>query len=133
MFSKSCNLVFFFVFFYLGRDFTDFFGIFFLRIMSKAQVFQMFFMGVHQNFQTWEVWVWSCLLSYNFKVSVLELFESRSLWSPLMRSLTTRTFKFLQMRLRRNQSPILSNQAGEASRMAVTSPLKTDFPPYKKD
>ena len=132
MFSKSCNLVFFCIF-YLGRDFTDFFGYFFLRIMSKAQVFQMFFMGVHQNFQTWEVWVWSCLLSYNFKVSVLELFESRSLWSPLMRSLTTRTFKFLQMRLRRNQSPILSNQAGEASRMAVTSPLKTDFPPYKKD
>lgn len=43
MFSKSCNLVFFFVFFLFGGDFTDFFGCFFLflRIMSKAQVFQM--------------------------------------------------------------------------------------------
>lgn len=45
MFSKSCNLVFFFVVFLFGGDFTDFFGCFFLflRIMSKAQVFQMFY------------------------------------------------------------------------------------------
>ena len=128
MFSKSCNLVFFCIF-YLGRDFTDFFGVFFLRIMSKAQVFQMFLWGFHQNFQTWEVWVWS-LLSYNFKVSVLELFESRSLCNPLMRSLTTRTFKFLQTRFRMNQSPIRLNQEKEVvSRMASTSPLLTDFPP----
>ena len=126
MFSKSCNLVFFLVFLF-GEDFTDFFGwFFFSELMSKAQVFQMF---LWNWIQTWDVWVWF-LLSMNFKVSVLELFPSRSLCKPLMRSLTTRTFKFLQTRFRMNQSPIRLNQEKEVvSRMASTSPLLTDFPP----
>ena len=126
MFSKSCNLVFF-CFFLFGEDFTDFFGcFFFLRINVKSSSFSNVFM---EFIQTWDVWVWF-LLSMNFKVSVLELFPSRSLCKPLMRSLTTRTFKFLQTRFRMNQSPIRLNQEKEVvSRMASTSPLLTDFPP----
>ena len=126
MFSKSCNLVFFCFFFIWGRFYRFFWLFFFSELMSKAQVFQMF---LWNWIQTWDVWVWF-LLSMNFKVSVLELFPSRSLCKPLMRSLTTRTFKFLQTRFRMNQSPIRLNQEKEVvSRMASTSPLLTDFPP----
>ena len=127
MFSKSCNLGFFLFFFFIWGRFYRFFWLFFFsELMSKAQVFQMF---LWNWIQTWDVWVWF-LLSMNFKVSVLELFPSRSLCKPLMRSLTTRTFKFLQTRFRMNQSPIRLNQEKEVvSRMASTSPLLTDFPP----
>ena len=125
MFSKSCNLVFF-LFFYLGKILQIFLVVFFLRINVKSSSFSNVFM---EFIQTWDVWVWF-LLSMNFKVSVLELFPSRSLCKPLMRSLTTRTFKFLQTRFRMNQSPIRLNQEKEVvSRMASTSPLLTDFPP----
>jgi len=43
MFSKSCNLVFFLFFFYLGKILQIFLVVFFFsELMSKAQVFQMF-------------------------------------------------------------------------------------------
>jgi len=49
MFSKSCNLVFFF-FFLFGEDFTDFFGwFFFLRINVKSSSFSNVFMELNSN------------------------------------------------------------------------------------
>ena len=49
MFSKSCNLVFFFVFFYLGKILQIFLVVFFLRINVKSSSFSNVFMELNSN------------------------------------------------------------------------------------
>ena len=49
MFSKSCNLVFFCFFFYLGKILQIFLVVFFLRINVKSSSFSNVFMELNSN------------------------------------------------------------------------------------